>query len=117
MTKIRLLTNGGYDWCTPAKGRVVEATITLGCADIPGTELQALGCIGEDFTYYRQTWHFWSNEFEVVLDTKPQSFGQCCGTTCDAKANQQYVTLLEEQILGLEERIRGLTKGDTTGAT
>lgn len=48
---------------------------------------------------------------------KPESFGQCCGTTCNAKANQEYVTHLEARVLELEELLHELTGGDTQGTT
>lgn len=41
----------------------------------------------------------------------------CCGTTCDAKANLDYVRKLEARNAELEELLHELIEGDTEGIT
>lgn len=34
--------------------------------------------------------------------TKPSGLNECCGTTCDARANQEYVAALEAKLARYE---------------
>ena len=55
--------------------------------------------------------------------TRPEGIGQCCGTTCDARATLDYILELEQELKAAQRTIRllrrehGPTEGDTQRTT